>query len=118
MPSRPIRESDIVGGDWEVFEITPSFRKSRLWISDDQYIVRTEYLADEQLIEDNQQAFNDSHGKRWGDGKIVARVPLNVLYGQNSEISKKLREGDQDHLKWWLDREDARPYRRFKGQIS
>ena len=115
MPSPDPR--DIHGGDWEVFEVTPHYRRSRLWISDDQYIMRTEFLADEELVEQNRQAFNDSHGKRFGDGKIVARVPLNMLYGSKTEIAKKLREGDSDHLRWWLNRDDAKPFRTFRGRL-
>ncbi len=117
MPS--IKESDISGGSWEYAPelSSPTMRRSRLWLDEERCIVRTEVLADEALVEDNQQAFNDSHGKRWGDGQVVARVPLNVLFGGISEIAKKIKEGDSDHLKWWLNRDDAKPYRRFKGQV-
>ena len=108
---------DIHGGDWEVFEVTPEYRRSRLWISEDQYIQRTEFLADEQLIADNQQHFNDSIGRRWGDGQVAARIPLNVLFSSQSQLSQKAAEGDRDHLKWWLNSEAARPYRTFKGVV-
>lgn len=108
---------DIHGGDWEVFEITPEYRRSRLWISEDQYIQRTEFLADEQLIADNQQHFNDSIGRRWGDGQVAARIPLNVLFSSKSQIVEKAKEGDRDHLKWFLNSEACRPYRTFKGTV-
>jgi hypothetical protein len=108
---------DIHGGDWEVFEVTPEYRRSRLWISETQYICRTEYLGDEELISQNQQEYNDSIGKRWGDGKVAARIPLNVLFSKASQITEKAKEGDKDHLKWWLNSEAARPYRTFKGVI-
>lgn len=114
MPSPPnVRD----GGDWEVFEVTPEYRRSRLWIDDGQYIQRTEFLAEETLVEDNRRLFNESETKRFGDGKIVARIPLNVLYGSEHEIAKKLKEGDHDHLKWFLNRDEARPWRTFRGKI-
>ncbi len=99
-----------------MFEVTPFYRRSRLWLDDTRHIVRTEYLADEELLEANKEAFNASAGKRWGDGQVAARIPLNVFF--QSDIARKIREGDRDHLKWWLDRDEAKPYRTFKGRIS
>lgn len=115
-PSR-LDPSDIHGGNWEVFEVTPEYRRSRLWIDDESYIVRTEYLGEETLIAANQESFNDSQTKRFGDGKVVGRVPLNMLFGSETELSRKLKEGDRDHLKWWLNSEQARPFRTFRGRI-
>ena len=107
---------DIHDGDWEVFEVTPEYRRSRLWLDDTKYIMRTEYLADEALQEQNRQAFDASLGKRFNDDYTnVASVPLNVLYDPKHQIAEKLREGDQDHLKWWLKRDEARPFKRFRG---
>jgi hypothetical protein len=108
---------DIHGREWEVFEVTPEYRRSRLWIDEMSYVQRTEYLAEDRLVESNRQAFDDSLGKRFGDGRIVARIPLNVLYGSKSEIAAKLRQGDRDHLKWFLNRGEARPWRRFRGKL-
>ena len=101
----PLDPRDIHGGDWEVFEVTPEYRRSRLWLDDTRYIQRTEYLAEDTLIESNRQSFDESQGKRFGDGKIVARIPLNILYGSKSEVAKKLKEGDSDHLRWFLNRD-------------
>lgn len=114
MPSRLDPSQIRDGGEWEVYEITDTYRRSRLWLDDQQYIIRTEYLADEELLEDNRQLYNDSDGKRWGDGKVVARIPLNKFY---ADLAGKIREGDKDHLKWWLDQSDNRMFRTFKGRI-
>lgn len=107
---------DIHGDAWEVYEVTPDYRRSRLWLDDTRTscIIRTEHLADEALAESNRQQFNDSHGKRFGDGKIVARVPLNKFY---AELAAKIREGDKDHAKWWLNSDEARPFRTFRGRL-
>ena len=105
---------DIHGGDWEVYEVTPHYRRSRLWIGEGSFIVRTEYLADEALAESNRQQFDDSQGKRFGDGRVIARVPLNKFF---AELSGKIRQGDKDHAKWWLNSDEARPFRTFRGRI-
>lgn len=115
MPS--VDPKDIHGGDWELMEVTPDYRRWRMWISDTQYIMKTEYLEDDLLVKHNQHLLNESYGKRFGEMALVGRVPLNVLYGSKSEISKKMKEGDEDHLKWWLNSEQARPFRTFRGRI-
>lgn len=76
---------------------------------------RTQYIADEMLQAANRQEYEDSAGKRWKDGRVVARLPLNMIFG--TEIAAKLREGDRDHLKHWLNSEAARPFRTFRGRV-
>lgn len=119
MPSLPkqINPADIHGGDWEVVEVTPEFVRSRLWLDEDRYILRTEYVQDEELIALNQQEFNDSMTKRFKDdamGTKVASIPLNIFY---RDIAPRLQEGDRDYMKWFLNHEDNRPYRTFRGKI-
>jgi hypothetical protein len=110
--------SKIPDSAWELSEVTPHYRRYLCPIDDKgTFAQKTEYIADDKLIADNQQEFNDSYGKRFGDGRVVARIPLNVLYSQQSEISRRIKEGDEDHLRWWLNAERARPYRTFKGVI-
>jgi hypothetical protein len=110
--------SKIPDSAWQLFEVTPEYRRYRVIIDENgSYAQKTEFIADDKLVADNQQEFNDSYGKRFGDGRVVARIPLNVLYGQQSQITQKMREGDEDHLKWWLNSEAARPFRTFRGHI-
>lgn len=115
--TRLVDPKDIHGGDWQVVEVTPTYRRSEMHIGNGQFIQRTEFLADEELVAMNKQEYDDSHGKRWGDGRVVARIPLNVLFSSASQISQKAKEGDKEHLKWWLNSETARPFRTFKGRI-
>ena len=66
----------------------------------------------EPLVETNKQAFNGPHGS-WGDGKVVARVPL-IFYDQ------WMREGkhrDQSFLKRWLNDPDNSAFRVRPGVI-
>lgn len=77
---------------------------------------RKQYVADQLLQDLNRHEYDDSQTQRFGDGKVVGRIPLNVLFG-HSEIATKLREGDRDHLKWWLNKDENRPFRSFKGRV-
>lgn len=75
---------------------------------------KTEYRADELLQAANTQEFNESEGKRWGNGKIAARIPLHKWL---QEFAPRLQDGDRDFEKWWLNHEDNRPFRTFKGKV-
>lgn len=75
---------------------------------------KTENLAEPALIEDNRRLFNESQTKRFGDGRVVARIPLNVFY---RDFAKRLKEGDEDFVKWQLNHDDYRPFRTFRGRV-
>lgn len=102
---------------WELYEVTPAYRRWIAPIDGTRYVMKTEYLADDELVTQNQRDLHDSQGKRFGDGQVVARIPLNILYSSQSQIMEKLREGDKDHVKWFLNSEAGRPYRCFRGKV-
>lgn len=109
--------SSIPDGAWQLWEEGPGFRRWICHLDDDRSVMKTEYLANDDLIKLNQEELHDSQTKRFGDGRVVARVPLNVFYGSESEITKKLKEGDHDHIRWWLNSEQAKPWRNFRGKV-
>jgi hypothetical protein len=75
---------------------------------------RTQYIADETLQAANAQEYADSEGKRWKDGRVVARVPLNKVL---AEMGPYLRSGDRDFTRWWLNRPENLPFRTFRGKV-
>lgn len=107
---------------WKLVEVTPDFMRyeaplERLATGDVVYVRKTVPRGLDALLEDNKQALNDSYGKRFGDGQIVGRIPLNVLFDPKLQIAEKIREGDRDHIKYFLNSEAALPYRRFRGKV-
>lgn len=75
---------------------------------------KTENVIERDLLERNRELYNDSFGQRFGDGKVIASIPLNIFY---RDIAPRLQEGDSDFLKWWHNRDENRPYRTFRGRI-
>lgn len=78
---------------------------------------KTENLVEEELLARNRESLNDSYGKRFSDeaiGTRVASIPLNVFY---RDFAKRLKEGDSDFVKHWLNSDQNRPYRTFRGKI-
>jgi hypothetical protein len=117
--SAKIDPSRIPDDAWEPYDWTPTYRRYICMIDDEgSFALKTEYLGGSDLIDLNQELLNDSYGKRFGEeGQVVARIPLNILHGSGSEINKKMQEGDEEHLKWWLNSEQARPWRTFRGKL-
>ena len=78
---------------------------------------KTENLIEEELIARNQEDLKDSYGKRFSDDAIgtkMASIPLNVFY---RDLAPRLKEGDTDYVKWFLNNEQNRPYRTFRGRV-
>lgn len=78
---------------------------------------KTENIVEEELIARNQESLNDSYGMRFRDdlmGTRIASTPLNIFY---RDIAPRLKDGDEDFMKWWLNHENNRPYRTFRGKV-
>jgi hypothetical protein len=105
---------------WELVEITEDFVRhraplERLPNGQVVYVQRTTPRAVAALLENNKRLLNESDGQRFGDGKVVGRIPLNVLY---RDVAPRLKEGDRDFLPWFLDRDENRPFRTFRGRLK
>jgi hypothetical protein len=78
---------------------------------------KTENVVEEELLKFNQESLNMSHGQRFRDepmGTKIASTPLNIFY---RDIAPRLKEGDDDFMKWWLNHDQNRPYRTFRGRV-
>ena len=75
---------------------------------------RTQNMLEEEMLHLNSEQEKDSHGMRFGNGRVIARVPLNKFY---EDLAHKIKEGDADHMKYWLNHEDNRPFRSFRGKV-
>lgn len=99
--------------DWKVFSRDPDGTVTYFLDLGDSWVLRTETPVDD-LIANNAAQFNASDGKRWGDGKVVARLPLNLFY---DKLAEPMKQRDQEYLKRFLNDADNRAYRTFKGNV-
>ena len=104
---------------WEFVDATEDFVRHRAPLEryadgNVMYVYRRTPRGLGTMLEDNRRLLDDSDGKRFGeDGRIVGRIPMNVLY-QNAD---RLRDGDKDWMKWFLNDPENRMYRTFRGRI-
>lgn len=104
----------IKDGDWELFDY--DFQTGRsVWRYFDGAAThyRTDYPV-QSLIDENAAHFNDSSHRRFGDGRRVASIPLNVFYDQLHEAQA---QGDDRFISRWLNDGDHRAFRTFGGTV-
>lgn len=108
--------TNLESGDWRLVEFEPDtgLRRYELDLGNGTTIVRTEYYKTEELIEQNKQSLNDSTNKRWGDGKVVASIPLNTFF---RELAPALNNHDPNYVKKWLNDSDNGAFRTFGGRV-
>ena len=78
---------------------------------------KTENLAEDALLKFNKESLDNSYGKRFSDDAIgtkMASIPLNIFY---RDFAMRLKEGDSDFIKHWLNKDENRPYRTFRGKV-
>lgn len=117
MPSPP-DPSRIPDSVWEFEGISSDGLRRTYTCTIDGYTFRkTENLVEADLLALNKESLNDSYGKRFRDDAIGTRItsiPLNVFY---RDFSSRLKDGDDDFVKWWLNHESNRPFRTFRGEV-
>lgn len=103
---------------WEFEGVSHDGLRRTYTVTIDGYTFRkTENLVENELLALNQAELNDSHGKRFSNDAIgtkMASIPLNIFY---RDFARRLKDGDTDFIKNWLNREENRPYRTFRGRV-
>lgn len=85
---------------------------------------RKTYTEGPLLLKINEEMRKESAGRRYtaglgsdkgGNMPMVqtASIPLQIYF---SEIAPRRREGDRDHLRWWLNRVENQQWRTNTGQ--
>lgn len=108
---------------WRVIERTPTHVVSEAWLDSEgkTRIQRRQLIGDEDLQEINRYLYETSgrfsQREAGAIGTPVANIPLSMVYSPQTRIAEKLREGDRDHLRWWLNRDENLPFRSHKGKL-
>lgn len=77
-------------------------------LGDGRIIKKTEYLATQELLDDNHDRRMASQNRGWGDGAVFGSVPLNVYF--NDPVLKAAREA-RDYARierWFRDPDNAK----------
>jgi len=107
------------GGDWVLFSDDPvtGIRRYRLDLGNGTAVMRTEYHRTEELLAANHEQAMNSLNTRWGDGQVVARIPMNVLFNPELGLSEAVGAGDDRFLNRWLNDPDHARFRTRGGKL-
>ncbi len=101
-------------GPWVLTEDTELFRTYEME-QDGQIIVRREWKGTDKLLDLAAQERSANEGKRWGEGQVIGRTPMNLYY--SSGLAEASRQRDDKFIKrFWNDPDHAK-LRTFRGRI-
>ncbi len=86
-------------------------------------VMRREFMEEDGLLTLNTEERNSRDTKRWGEGAgsekkgnvpfiRIARTPMNIFFDRLAP-----RITDRDHMKWWLGKDEALPFRTKSGNL-
>lgn len=81
--------------------------------TEDQFVTCTQTLVN-PILDANQEEANNNLGKRWGDGKVAARIPLGLYF---DKIAPAKKAGDDAYIKRILNDSDYSKLRTFGGRV-
>lgn len=99
--------------EWKILSRDPDGTVHYFMDIGNAWVVKSETPVDD-LLADNKTEFNNSLGKRWGDGKVVARVPLNMFF---DKLAEPMKQRDRKFIKRFLNDSSHAALRTFKGNI-
>lgn len=102
--------------DKRLFDIDPLTGATRYFSYDENTDECTiETVSDiSEIIELNKRRYNNqSESTRWGDGQIVASIPMEVL----ADLQRRGIAQDQAKMRAWLNDSDNRFFRTRPGKI-
>jgi hypothetical protein len=107
---------EVYDGEWQLVSDDPETgtRKWIMAIDEDTMVMKTESYLPSIVAEENAKLFAANEGKRWGDGQVFARVPLNI---RMKELAEPTQQGDTKYLRKWYNDPDHRQWRIFPGKV-
>lgn len=69
----------------------------------------------EAMVERNKRLYNDSEGKKWGEGQVAYSIPLDEFF--RSGFAEASMNQDRTWCKRFLNDPDNRAFRTFKGNL-
>lgn len=93
---------DFADGEVMSFDPLTGIRVTKYRIDDKTFALKTEYLYGKQILDVNAEDRANAAGTGWGDGRVIGRIPLNILNDENIGLMDSIRNYDQAYLTKFL----------------
>jgi hypothetical protein len=98
-----INADDYADGEVVYHDPITGMRVTKYRIDDNTYALKREFPLTQQFLDACADDRAASSGTRWGDGKIVGRIPMHLLHDENLGLGDALRAGDTSYLGRFLE---------------
>lgn len=90
--------------DGEVIYEDPvrGIRKIAYKIDDKHTAIKTEYLVSEDFLSQNAEDRNNSLNTRWGEGKMIGRIPFHLYHDKENGLAAAINNQDQAYVRRFL----------------
>lgn len=108
-------DEDIWDDGWLLMEHIPATGITR-WVrkdADGNYYLRTD-TDTSALLAHNAEERSMMAGQRWGEGRKVASIPMNMW---TNELSEAVQHHDDKYVAKWLNDLDRQKLRTFEGNV-
>lgn len=108
-----------MSGEWRLVDDNPVLgkRSYMMDIDEDHAVMRTEYYRVNQIVDFNAEQRSGLAGRAWGDGQIVGRIPMNLLFDEKTGLFEAVRNGDDAFVNRWLNDSENRDFRVKEGKL-
>jgi hypothetical protein len=101
-------------GKWVTIHTQWPYVHEVLRLAKDHNVYRQRYMMMDELMRQNEIDRRANAGKRWGDGQVVGRVPMNLYY--SSGLAEANRQRDKGFVKRFWENSDHKKFRTFEGK--
>lgn len=102
MPDADFSADDLPDGAVLKWDPVTGIRVRKVNIDATSYALVTEQLLTQAFKDAAHDDRMDSAGTSWGDGRIIGRLPLNILHDENIGLMDAIRNYDDDYLTKFL----------------
>ena len=98
---------DYADGEVIYHDPVSGVKHTKYRIDDQTYAIKKEYPATQQLLDANADDRSHSFGTRWGDGRIIARLPPHLLHDEQNGLRAAIVNHDEKYITKYLNENSA-----------
>jgi hypothetical protein len=93
---------DYADGEVIYYDPTTGVKHTKYNIDDKTYAIKKEYPATQEMLDANARDRSNSFGTKWGEGRIIGRLPMHLMDDENLGLSQALSNHDEKYLMKFL----------------
>lgn len=93
-----LSSDDYADGEVIYYDPFTGVKHTKYRIDDKTYAIKKEYPATQALLDANAIDRSHSFGTKWGDGRIIGRLPTHFMDDENLGLSEAIKNHDDKYI--------------------